>query len=64
MEEISALKVEVIELRNSQTFMSQQYDDLKSLYSKVVTAKKKQKQEIQSFKSDFTNLKNQGVIKK
>ena len=45
MKEISA-KAEVSELRNSQAFISQQYDDLKSKYSKVLTANKEQKKEI------------------
>ena len=61
MEEISALKAEVNELRNSQAFISQQYDDLKSEYSKVLTANKEQKKEIGNLKSDSANLKMQGV---
>ena len=61
MEEISALKAEVSELRNSQAFISQQYDDLKSEYSKVLTANKEQKKEINNLKSDSANLKMQGV---
>ena len=40
MEEISTLKAEVSESRNSQAFISQQYDDVKSEYSKVLTANK------------------------
>ena len=61
MEEISALKAEVNELRNSQAFISQQYDDLKSEYSKVLTANKEKKKEIDNLKSDSANLKMQGV---
>ena len=62
MEEISALKAaEVSELRNSQAFISQQYDDLKSEYSKALTANKEQKKEIDNLKSDSANLKMQEV---
>ena len=43
MEEISALKAEISELRNSQAFIYQQYDDLKSEYSRDLTTNKKQK---------------------
>ena len=46
MEEISALKAEISELRNSQAFIYQQYDDLKS-----------NKKEIDNLKSDSENLK-------
>ena len=61
MEEISVLKAEVSEFRNSQAFISQQYDDLKLKYSKVLTANKEQKKEIDNLKSDSANLKMQGV---
>ena len=61
MEEISALKAEVSELRNSQAFISQQYNDLKSEYSKVLTTNKERKREIDNFKSDSANFKIQGV---
>ena len=59
MEEISPLKAEVNEF--SQAFISQQYDDLKSEYSKVLTANKEQKKEIDNLKSDSANLKMQEV---
>ena len=63
MEEISALKAEVKELRSSQAFISQQYDDLKSEYSRVLTTNNEQKKEIDNLKSDSANLKIQGVKK-
>ena len=61
MEKIFALKAEVIELRNSQAFVSQQYDDLKLKYSKLLTANKEQKKEIENLKSGSANLKIRGV---
>ena len=45
-EEISVLKAELIEIKESQTFICSKYDDLKNEYDKILLINKKQEEEI------------------
>ena len=51
IEEINALKAEIIELKNSQQFLSAQYDQLKTNYDKLKATNKNQVTELHNLKS-------------
>ena len=51
IEEINALKAEIIELKNSQQFLSAQYDQLKTNYDNLKATNKNQDTELHNLKS-------------
>ena len=50
------LKSELAEVKNSQEFISRQYDQLKDEYSQLLITNKKQKTEIKNLKSAAIKL--------
>ena len=54
------LKYELTEVKNSQEFISRQYDQLKDEYSQLLITNKKQETEIKNLKSAAIELSSQG----
>ena len=57
IEEINALKAEMIELKHSQQFLSAQYDQLKTNYDKLNAKNKNQVTELHDLKSQSAAIK-------
>ena len=57
IEEINALKAEIIELKNSQQFLSAQHDQLKTNYDKLKATNKNQVTELHNLKSQSAAIK-------
>ena len=54
------LKSELVEVKNSQEFISRQYDQLKVRYSQLLITNEKQETEIKNLKSTAIELSLQG----
>ena len=59
--EINALKIEILELKKSQSFISCQYEDLKTEHNKLLLSNKNQVIEIKSLKDYSTELTDKGL---
>ena len=59
--EIAALKAEIFEMKNSQTFISREYDDLKIQHNKMVKENAKQVEEITTSKAEAADIKSEGI---
>ena len=59
--EIKELKAELIEVKNSQDFLSNKYEELKLQYGNLSKINKQQEQEIINLKCESTDLKNKGI---
>ena len=58
--EITALKVEITDIKASQAFISKKYDDLSIEHQKLLQINAQQKKEISTLKSQAADLENQG----
>ena len=59
--EIETLRAEVIEIKESQAFICNQYDSLKAEYDKLIEVNTLQKEEISNLKSQAAALKTQEI---
>ena len=59
--EINALKIEILELKKSQNFISCQYEDLKTEHNKLLLSNKNQDIEIKSLKDHSMELTDKGL---
>ena len=59
--EIETLRAEVIEIKESQAFICNQYDSLKAEYDKLIVVNTLQKEEISNLKSQADALKTQEI---
>ena len=59
--EIETLRAEVIEIKESQAFICNQYDSLKAEYDKLIEINTLQKEEISNLKSQTAALKTQEI---
>ena len=59
--EIETLRAEVIEIKESQAFICNQYDSLKAEYGKLIEVNTLQKEEISNLKSQAAALKTQEI---
>ena len=59
--EIETLRAEVIEIKESQAFICNQYDSLKAEYDKLIKVNTLQKEEISNLKSQAAALKTQEI---
>ena len=59
--EINALKIEILELKKSQNFISCQYEDLKTKHNKLLLSNKNQDIEIKSLKDHSMELTDKGL---
>ena len=53
MQEISVLKAELVELKDSQKFISSQYDDLKQDYDNLLLTNKQQEDEMKRLQTNY-----------
>ena len=56
MAEINAFKIEIVEVKNSQSHLSEQYDNLKSEYDERTKIKDAQEKEIKKLKTQSSEL--------
>ena len=54
--EIIAIKIEIVEVKNSQSYISEQYDNPKSEYDEVMKIKDVQEKEIKKLKTQSSEL--------
>ena len=59
--EIKTLKQEIAEVKESQTFIGNQYEDLKTEYERLLIVNKKQEDEIKLFKVEAKELKSEST---
>ena len=59
--EINALKIEILELKKSQNFISCQYEDLKAEHNILLRSNKNQDIEIKSLKDHSTDFTDKGL---
>ena len=59
--EITALKVEITDIKASQAFISKKYDDLSIEHQKLLQINAQQKKEISTLKSQAADLENQDL---
>ena len=60
-QEICALKTEILQIKESQSFLSEKYDCLNQDYNKLKKINAEQKAEITALKSESSDLKNTSI---
>ena len=53
---VNALKIEIVEVKNSQSYVSEQYDNLKSEYDELTKIKDAQEKEMKKLKTQLSEL--------
>ena len=62
-QEICALKTEIVQIKESQSFLSEKYDCLNEDYNKLKKINAEQKAELTALKSESSDLKNTSIKK-